>query len=114
MIKGKNRTKDHIIPKSRGGALLPINIAYCCDKCNAYKGNNTPLEWRRKLINRKDHNPPYPRAHIIERLDRICLFVEQQGNSLLKIDLYPVDTMLYSKEAKKKRKYSWEALLNMK
>lgn len=41
----KERTKDHIIPVSRGGLHATTNIAPACRACNAKKGAMTPLEW---------------------------------------------------------------------
>lgn len=40
-----HRTRDHKIPKSRGGKNEPENIVICCDKCNHEKGSLTPEEY---------------------------------------------------------------------
>lgn len=40
-----NATKDHMIPKSRGGKGLSDNIVICCKDCNSKKANLTPLEF---------------------------------------------------------------------
>ncbi len=37
-------TRDHVIPKSRGGADEPDNLVYCCHPCNFKKGAKTPEE----------------------------------------------------------------------
>ena len=37
-------TLDHVIPKSRGGPNTWNNLATCCIKCNALKGDRTPEE----------------------------------------------------------------------
>lgn len=39
------RQIDHVIPRSRGGADEPANLAPCCVRCNSSKGSNTPEEW---------------------------------------------------------------------
>jgi 5-methylcytosine-specific restriction endonuclease McrA len=41
----KNLTKDHIIPRSRGGADIKDNITMVCSRCNSAKGNKTLEEW---------------------------------------------------------------------
>ena len=36
------KTKDHLIPKSRGGNNENINLRACCTECNTFKGRSTP------------------------------------------------------------------------
>lgn len=36
------RTKDHIIPKSKGGLNIAINYKDACKRCNGLKGSYTP------------------------------------------------------------------------
>ncbi len=43
-------TRDHVIPRSRGGGDGWSNSASCCRKCNQAKGNRTPEEWNRLLL----------------------------------------------------------------
>ena len=43
-------TLDHILPRSRGGNSLPINVVTCCLACNQRKGNRTPEEARMPLL----------------------------------------------------------------
>lgn len=42
----RSATRDHIIPKSRGGTGSPINTIMCCRKCNNEKGDFTGVEYR--------------------------------------------------------------------
>lgn len=42
---GHDITKDHVIPRSRGGANTPENIVWACRNCNSAKGDRTPEEW---------------------------------------------------------------------
>jgi 5-methylcytosine-specific restriction endonuclease McrA len=44
-----NRTKDHIVPKSKGGILSKKNKVFACRKCNRNKGDLTLQEWLDKL-----------------------------------------------------------------
>lgn len=39
------RTKDHVIPKSRGGNDTAKNIVIACEKCNRLKGNMFPEDF---------------------------------------------------------------------
>lgn len=38
MRKGK-LTKDHLVPRSRGGTTTPENIVPACEECNQKKAN---------------------------------------------------------------------------
>ncbi|AEH44227.1 HNH endonuclease [Thermodesulfatator indicus DSM 15286] len=48
----KDRTIDHIIPRSRGGKTTWENVVLCCRKCNIKKGNRTPEEAGMKLLSK--------------------------------------------------------------
>ncbi len=41
---GSAETVDHVIPRSRGGALTWENAVAACLRCNHRKGNRTPAE----------------------------------------------------------------------
>lgn len=43
-------TRDHIMPKSRGGKDVWENVVACCKKCNNHKDNMTPHEADMELI----------------------------------------------------------------
>ena len=38
-------TRDHVVPRSRGGSDDPANIVMACRSCNSTKGTRTPQEW---------------------------------------------------------------------
>lgn len=38
-------TRDHVMPRSRGGTDDASNIVFACRSCNSAKGNRTPEEW---------------------------------------------------------------------
>lgn len=40
-----DRTRDHKIPRSRGGTDDPTNLVLACRSCNSEKGTRTPEEW---------------------------------------------------------------------
>src|SRR5262249_22995756 len=41
-------SRDHRIPKSRGGRNRADNIEICCRRCNGQKGNLTREEFKRR------------------------------------------------------------------
>jgi 5-methylcytosine-specific restriction endonuclease McrA len=41
----RDKTLDHLVPVSRGGAHSIENVAVCCRRCNMRKRTRTPLEW---------------------------------------------------------------------
>lgn len=42
-------TKDHIIPKSKGGTHDPENIVIACQKCNHLKANKSYEEFKKQM-----------------------------------------------------------------
>ena len=43
-------TRDHVIPVSRGGKNVWVNVATACRSCNQRKNNRTPEEWGHLLL----------------------------------------------------------------
>lgn len=43
------RTKDHIIPKSKGGKDIAKNYKYCCKRCNLLKADFNPEQFAAHL-----------------------------------------------------------------
>ena len=50
-ISHSTKTRDHIIPISRGGLNVPANIVACCYSCNQLKGNYLLEEWLPLITN---------------------------------------------------------------
>lgn len=44
-----SRTKDHLVPKSKGGQLANRNKVWACGDCNKLKGHLDPYEFREAL-----------------------------------------------------------------
>lgn len=44
--EGNRPTKEHLIPKCRGGLSVLSNIALACERCNHVKGDMTEHEYR--------------------------------------------------------------------
>lgn len=64
----KERTIDHVIPKSRGGKTVWTNVVLCCKKCNLKKGDRTPEEAGMKLL--KQPKAPKWQALILEEFPK--------------------------------------------
>lgn len=45
----RNLTIDHVIPRSRGGKHAWDNVVIACIRCNAQKGDRTPIEAKMPL-----------------------------------------------------------------
>lgn len=50
--KGGSRTKEHLVPRCRGGRGFSANIVHACRKCNHDKGDK-PLRHFRKVFGKK-------------------------------------------------------------
>lgn len=46
---GMAKTKDHIIPMSKGGVNGKVNIVLCCKDCNQIKGSNLLYQFMIKI-----------------------------------------------------------------
>ncbi len=64
----KDRTIDHVIPKSRGGKTVWTNVVLCCKKCNLKKGDRTPEEAGLKLL--RQPKAPKWQALILEEFPK--------------------------------------------
>ena len=49
-FSSRDLTRDHVIPRSRGGADRWANVVSCCRRCNHQKGARTPSEWGMALL----------------------------------------------------------------
>lgn len=43
-------TRDHLLPRSRGGRDAWLNVVTACRRCNQHKGNRTPEECGMELL----------------------------------------------------------------
>lgn len=49
-ITTKRITRDHVIPKSKGGRGMHSNTVWACQACNLSKGSRTPEEWAADIL----------------------------------------------------------------
>jgi 5-methylcytosine-specific restriction endonuclease McrA len=68
-------TRDHVLPKSRGGSNHHANIVSACQACNHVKGNRTPEEWARDILNYRRPSVPMTRLPIRNRLQLVAATV---------------------------------------
>ncbi|QPG04372.1 HNH endonuclease [Salinimonas marina] len=60
-------TKDHIVPRSRGGQDRWTNVATACQRCNHFKGARTPEEANMPLLAVPFRPNVYERFYLMNR-----------------------------------------------
>lgn len=58
-------TRDHIIPKSRGGRGKKNNVVWACSRCNGWKGSKFLHEWLDEIETKKVTPGGYAQAATI-------------------------------------------------
>ena len=51
-------TRDHIVPRAKGGSDRLSNIVLACRLCNEAKGDRTPQQWARDVLRYRCHVSP--------------------------------------------------------
>jgi 5-methylcytosine-specific restriction endonuclease McrA len=49
-LQERELTRDHIVPRSRGGRDIWTNVVAACKRCNQRKGNRLPQEARMEML----------------------------------------------------------------
>lgn len=90
--KSANYTKEHLIPKSKGGNNLPINKKPCCKTCNGWRGNQSLEQFKISVqyhlnlgLNYKEHTSKDFEI-MIENIDYWINYVLTSGNKLKRKD----------------------------
>jgi 5-methylcytosine-specific restriction endonuclease McrA len=85
-MRSTDVTRDHVVPRSRGGKNVVANRAWACAGCNQAKGDMMPEEWRAWMAAHPDWVAPP--AALDRRLDadrreglKCASAVEQPGSS---------------------------------
>src|SRR5437879_13883127 len=63
-------TRDHVVPRSRGGLSTWENLVACCHPCNRQKGNQTPAEAGMKLMREPRSFNLHTSRHIMRLMGR--------------------------------------------
>lgn len=75
LISSFNYTKEHLIPKSKGGNNLDINKKTCCKTCNNWRGNHSLNQFKKIVKFHINNNLKYKNLNkldfeiIIENID---------------------------------------------
>ena len=65
-------TKDHILPKSRGGKNHISNMQTMCCRCNSKKGDKTPEQYALYLEARRKSEPDKKDLHVFNDMVSLC------------------------------------------
>lgn len=87
------KTKDHIIPLSKGGLDVKENRVPCCHNCNQWKDDKTPDEWLKEVrtwAKRQVDNPKYTVAQIGLMVSNILSVVKYAKENNKKISTYRI------------------------
>ncbi len=71
LLRAKEITLDHVLPRSRGGGMSWSNIVCCCMPCNTAKGQRTPAEAAMPLLT----DPKVPKI-----FDLFCMPLEAESD----------------------------------
>lgn len=65
----KNLSRDHVVPRSRGGLDTHANLVWACISCNQTKDDRTPTEWANDILNfRKPQKKPMVRLPLLSSI----------------------------------------------
>lgn len=67
-LRTRRPTRDHVLPKSRGGADAGQNIVDACHACNCAKADRTPEEWARDILDYRKVRKPMTHLPLPYRL----------------------------------------------
>lgn len=83
-------TKEHLVPKCKGGNNNPLNIKPCCVRCNKLRGHKSLQFWLLEIIT--NENGLYPKKEkMIPRIKKYIKYIERHGINLYdkqKLEIY--------------------------
>lgn len=69
-------TREHVIPRVKGGPSIPENEVAACARCNRERGHQSPVQWLEEVAGRGRT----PRPEVIEAaLRRLAAHIEEYG-----------------------------------
>lgn len=87
------KTKDHIVPVSRGGFDRKENRVPCCKDCNQWKDDRSLEDWLKELkylVKKEKERKPYTHAQLGLIIGAIKQLMEQVKRENKKVSLYKV------------------------
>lgn len=86
------KTKDHIIPISKGGLDRNENRTPCCFDCNQWKTDKMPKEWLNELVslikNDRKILPPYNRKTVEKMVGSLRVVIKYLEANKKLVSLY--------------------------
>lgn len=87
------KTRDHIVPLSRGGYNHKENRVPCCKECNQWKGDKELTDWLKEvkiLVKKEKERKPYTFAQLGLIIGAIKQLIDQIKKDGKKVSLYKV------------------------
>lgn len=85
------KTKDHVVPVSKGGVDLKINRVPCCYDCNQWKDDKMLKNWLEEvkyILKKEKWRPPYDKKILTIMITGISQQIEHQNKNKKKISKY--------------------------
>jgi hypothetical protein len=69
-------TREHVVPRVKGGPSIPENEVAACARCNRERGHASPVQWLDEVRARGRE----PRPEVIEAsLRRLATYIDERG-----------------------------------
>jgi hypothetical protein len=77
-LKEKNKSLDHIVPSSKGGANFLENLQPMCKKCNSEKKTDSTVDYRPKQLR--------SREQLLDRMLELNIITKKEYKGAMKGD----------------------------
>lgn len=87
-----SKTKDHVIPVSKGGLDRKENRRPCCYDCNQWKSDKMPKDWLDELVGlargKKEIRPPYNENMVGKMIGSLKSVMAELKQNKNKVSIY--------------------------
>jgi hypothetical protein len=84
----RRKTKDHIVPVSKGGNGTHYNLLWACDKCNREKENLAPSEFLVKITQLVEKIRNKPKSGVfdimIQNIKKVELYTKENRSFMIR------------------------------